>query len=257
MSEESNAPAFSEAQVAALTELIAKTTAPIINSAVTSHLKRQPNIAEEIKKALTKEAIAPIFEELLENAPDDEDAGSGKGGSPPNRPDPAVEALKAKVAELTTTLTKQAEETKSAQEAARNEKALGALKTALGSHVRPEALDIAASHLFVAQKRITFDEQGNPLFTVRRAQYPGAAEEDVSMPLADGVHHWIKSSEGKFFAPAPGAAAGAPGAPAPRRIATGGDGMPRYDQPATTDAEKSRRASEREAAIRQRYPELK
>jgi hypothetical protein len=172
------------------------------------------------------------------------------------KPDPEVAALKAKLEEVTASLNNEAEERQKAVLLARDEKAMATLKSALAPLVRPEALEIAASHLFVAQKRVTFDEQGNPLLTVRKAPYAGQAEEDLPLPLADGVQHWVKSSEGKFFAPAPTGGGDTKGGGAPRRVQAGSDGMPRYDAEAASDDERDRRAEERVAAYKQRFPNL-
>jgi hypothetical protein len=225
----------------------------IINGALKSEGKRlvASAVTEAVSQLKIGETIAAEVAKLKPADPPDAKPGEGK-------PDPKVTALETKVQELTTKLQQDAEALKKAQEASRDKDALAALKTALGPLVRPEALEIAARDLFLAQKRVTFDDAGNPLLTVRRAAFAGGAEEDVALPLADGVQHWVKSPEGKFFAPAPGGGAGNEiKGGAPRRVNLGGDGQPKYDQPATTDAEKLRRASEREQAIRQRYPELK
>ncbi|HEY3497128.1 MAG TPA: hypothetical protein VGK73_20660 [Polyangiaceae bacterium] len=241
----------------------------IVNSAVTSQLKRSlgPGIAEALKGVNWAETLKlddVVKERLDELLPPDEadpDAGSGGGkaggGKAATRPDPQVAALTAQVSELKTALEQQATKAKAAEESARDEKAQAALRSALAPHVRADALDIAASHLFVAQKRIAFDENGTPLFTVKRAAFAGGPEEDVQMPLADGVQHWIKSSEGKFFAPAPGGQpGGAPNGGVPRRMNLGSDGLPQYDKPATTDAEKVRRAQEQAQALAAKYPHL-
>jgi hypothetical protein len=228
-----------------------------IGAAISGALKSEGKrlVASAVTEALGAlklgETIAAEVAKLKPEAPPEQKPGEKKA-------DPEVAALKAKLEEVTAKLTTEAAERQKAVEATKNEKALAALKTALGPLVRPEALEIAASHLFVAQKRITTDEQGNPLIKVRKAAYAGGAEEDVELPLADGIQHWMKSSEGKFFAPAPGGGGADPkGGGAARRVATGNDGMPTYDKPATTDAEKIRRVTEREQAIRERYPDLK
>lgn len=250
---DAGAAAFNEAQQAELGK--------IVNAAVTSQLKRGlgPAIGEALKTVnwaetlKLDEAISGRLDQLLkeEEKPTEQQQVATK-------PDPKVSALEAKVQELTKTLQQQADEVKSAKEAARNEKALSDLKGILGSHVRPEALDIAASHLFLAQKRVTFDEQGNPLFTVKRAPYAGAAEEDTPMPLADGVAHWLKTDEGKFFLPAPSAGTPPRGPLGPRTPSQqrAAGTMPTYDQPATTDAEKIRRAEEQAQALAAKYPHL-
>ena len=223
----------------------------IVNAAVTSHLKR--SLGTAVKEAVGELKIGEtIAAEVAKMKPAEPEPKPEK-----DKPDPKIAALQAKVDELTTKLTNEAAEREKAVAAARDKDALASLKTALAPHVRPEALEIAASHLFVAQKRISFDDKGNPVLSVRKAAFAGGDEEDVAMPLADGVQHWVKSAEGKFFAPAPGGGADPKGGLGPRRVNTGADGMPRYDAPATTDSEKIRRATEREAALRAKYPDIR
>jgi hypothetical protein len=224
----------------------------LVSGALKSEGKRQ--IAAAVKDAIEGlklgETIAAEVAKLKPEPTPDPKPGDKK-------PDPEVSALKAKVEELTTKLTTEAAERAKLAEQSRDKDALATLKTALAPHVRPEALEIAASHLFVAQKRVTYDDKGNPVLTVRKPAFAGGDEEDVAMPITDGVQHWIKSAEGKFFAPAPGGGTDTKGGLGPRRVNTDLNGMPRYDGPATTEAEKIRRASEREVAVRQRFPDLK
>jgi hypothetical protein len=256
-SKETPPGAFTEAQIAALTELIGKTTAPIINAAVTSHMKRQPNPADEFKKLLTKDSLAPLLTELME-ASGTKPTVETPGGTQPPKADPKIAALEAQLADMKSAMARSAQETKAAQEAARDEKALASLKSELAPHVRPEGLDMAADLLFKARKRVTFDEQGTPLMSVKRAPYAGAAEEDIPMPLTDGVQHWLKSEEAKIFIPAPAANTQQqrPGARAPSHQQRSSGNVPTYDQPATTDAEKIRRANEQAQILGAKYPEL-
>ncbi len=240
-------PAFTEAQTAEL--------AKIVNAAVTSHVKRGlgPAIAEAIKGVnwgetlKLDEVLDGKLAKLLEETDGDE---GGKGGQQPAKPDPKITALESKLAEVTKKFEIEAAERQKAVQEGRDKDARAALRSALTPLVRPEALDIAVRDLYDAQKVVTLDEQGNPLIKVRRKDYAGA-DEVVDMPLSDGVGHWIKTNEGKFFAPAPGSGGEGPkGGQGPRRgnPQLGRDGLPHYEQPATTDAEKLRRAEERQAA---------
>jgi hypothetical protein len=234
----------------------------IVNAAVTSQLKRAigPAIAEGMKSVDWAATVKPLFESFVADLPEDDHSDGAPDNGAPSKPDPKIAALEAKISDLTTKLTEDAAKLEKAQREARDKDAMAALKSALASHVKPEALDMAAQLLFTAQKRVTVDEQGNPLFMVRKAVYAGGAEEEVPMPLADGVQHWIKSNDGKFFAPPPSGGSGgtdpARGG-APRRVSTGGDGMPKYDTPATNDTERQRRILERTQAIQARHPDLK
>ncbi|HEU4544366.1 MAG TPA: hypothetical protein VFR23_24760 [Jiangellaceae bacterium] len=220
----------------------------LVASAVGEALKGM-NWAETLN---LDEAIGGKLEKLLA----DTEAESGDKSNAPAKPDPKVSALEAKVQELTAKLAADADERKKLVEESRAKDAKAALRSALTPLVRAEALDIAVRDLFDAQKRVTFDDQGNPLMKVRKAAYAGGSEEDVEMPLSDAAQHWIKTQEGKFFAPPPVGGGDPKGGGAPRRVNTGSDGMPRYDQPATTDAEKIRRAEERATALQAKYPNL-
>lgn len=138
-----------------------------------------------------------------------------------------------------------------AEEKQRDGQTMAQLKEALKA-VRPDMVDTAAKLLFHVDKRISYDEAGNPLFTVKRAPIPGMAEEDVPLPLAAGVEQWLKTKDASPFVASP--AAGGPGGrggKSPLGVPTGRNalGMPKYDGPATTDDEKVARAAENERAL--------
>lgn len=208
-------------------------------------------VGDAVKELKLGETIAAEVAKLKPAEPPEPKPGEKK------QPDPEVAALKAKLDEVTDKLKTEAEARQKAVEEGKAKDAKAALRSALTPLVRPEALDLAVRDLFDAQKRVTLDENGNALIKVRRKDYAGA-DEEVDMPLSDGVGHWIKTTEGKFFAPPPsGGGADPKGGAGPRRsVQLGSDGLPKYDTPATTDAEKVRRAEEREAAFRQKFPNL-
>lgn len=206
-------------------------------------------VGDAVKELKIGETIAAEFAKLKPADPPDPKGGEGK-------PDPKITALESTVAELKNQLKVEAAERQKAVDEGKAKDAKAALRSALTPHVRPEALDLAVRDLFDAQKRVTLDENGNALIKVKRKDYAGA-DEEVDMPLADGVGHWLKTSEGKFFAPPPGGGGNDPkGGQGPRRTTQlGSDGLPKYDTPATTDAERVRRAQEREEAFRAKYPD--
>lgn len=170
-----------------------------------------------------------------------EPAPEGEGGK---KPDPEVSALKQKLQELEKANKDERTKREAAEERARLDSGKSALKSALSSQVRPEMVDVVTDLLFDARKRVTFDENGRPLFSIKT----GALDEDTPMPLADGLGHWLKSDEAKHFLPAPNAE------PAQSRGQQQGARpqpfkAPKYDAPARTDEEKARRALEREQAF--------
>jgi hypothetical protein len=111
--------------------------------------------------------------------------------------------------------------------------------------------------LFDADRKVTFGEDGSPLFSIRRAPATGMPEEDMQLPLTDGVGAWLKSDEAKMFLPAPGATIEngiRRQTVATRTTKVGNDGMPHYEGAATTDDERVRRAAERAQALAAKYP---
>ncbi len=156
--------------------------------------------------------------------------------------DPEVAALKQKLAELEKLNTAERTKREAAEERARLDSGKSALKSALQSQVRPEMVDVVTDLLFDARKRVTFDDNGRPLFSIKQA------DEDVPMPLTDGLGHWLKSDEAKHFLPAPNAdppqLRGQRPEARPKPFQA-----PQYDSPARTDEEKARRAMEREQAF--------
>jgi hypothetical protein len=228
-----------------------------VNAAVTSHLKRAlgPAIAESIKSVPWKDVLVPVINELSESEPEP----APGGGNEPSRPDPKLTALEQKYADLERKYTEGERIRAEIEARSRDEKAMSSLRTALQPHVHPDFLDVVARDLFLGQKRVTFDESGRPLLTVKKAPYNGSPEEDVQLTLEDGAAHFAKT-EGKRFAPPP-AAPGNQSSRAPQgglRSGTGrgADGMPVYDRPATTDAEKIQRAREQTAALAALHPHL-
>lgn len=231
---------------AALTDDQKKEIGALVSAALKGEGKRMiaSAIGDAVKELKLGETIAAEVAKLKPAEPEPKpDKGEGK-------PDPKISALESKLAEVTEKLKSEAAERQKAVQEGRDKDARAALRSALTPLVRPEALDIAVRDLFDGQKVVTLDEQGNPLIKVRRKDYAGA-EEVVDMPLSDGVGHWIKTNEGKFFAPPPNGGGTDPkGGRGPQRgpAPLGRDGLPNYEQPATTDAEKLRRAEERQAA---------
>lgn len=207
-----------------------------------------------LKKALPKAFEDLKLNELVQKAVKDAVPPPAPAPEPTSdpKPDPRLAALEQKYADLDKQYQAEKKARTEAEQKAREDKAFQDLRSALTPHVRPEGLDAAAKLLFYADKRVTFDDDGRPVMTVRKAPYQGGDEEDVQMPLADGVALWVKK-DGALFAPPPEPTGDKRGPGGPRRhLATGNDGMPRYDAPANTDEEKARRVLEREQALKVR-----
>lgn len=211
--------------------------AQIVNSAVTTHLKRG------LAKAID-EAIAPLKQKLETPPP------SGDGGGKGKEADPEVVALRKQLDDLKGVVKASQEAASAAEKRAADERAYNALRSELSGKVRPEALDVATDYLFRAQGRVVIDEQtGEPRFKHRTALVAGMPEEDHLFPLSDGVKQFLKGKEAQLFLPAPNTAPN-PQRPGPRSTTPGQ--LPTYEKPPATDDEKVRRAMEAEAAFTNR-----
>lgn len=232
--------------------LTAEDVATIVNSAITAHDKRN----EKRRADETAKLIADAVAKAATSAPP---APSPAPGADPSKAEtPEMAALRAQIEEMKKDQQKHAEVVKTEREArkaaedkARDDRSFNDMRTMLGKHVRPDMLDAVAKLHFYADKRVQYDDDGNPLFKVRRSPGGGLPEEDVLMPLADGVSHWVKSKDSAPWMPAPNGEGKNPSGQFPVR----GPGRPpvrTYDKPAQTDDEKVRRAMEREQALADR-----
>lgn len=219
---------------------VQKLVADAVNQAVTGAVNRVTKEHKAEIKALT-DTVAELSKPKETPAPTVDDGGK--------KPDPATVALERKIADLEKRAKEADDKVAAAEKRARDDGAKTALRTALGTAVRPDAVDVITDLLFDARKRVSFDETGRPLFQL---------DEDTLLPLGDGVKSWLKSDEAKLFLPAPGAGGdtgrggSAPRVQSPQQSH---NGVPRYEKPATTDAERVQRAQATEAALREKYPD--
>lgn len=206
----------------------------IVNAAVSSHLKRSLGTAIET-------ALKPITEKLNAAPPApvaDADEGQRKG-----KQNPELLAMAKQLEEMKSELKVRDERVAAAEKKTREERAFSELRSSLEGKVRPELLDMVAKHLFVVEGRVEVDENGNPLFKSSRVPYTGADPEELRLPLKAGVEDFLKSDSAKPFLPAPNPGAGS--GPLPKRGPTPQGGTD-FNKPATSDADKARRAAERE-----------
>ena len=212
--------------------------AAMVNSAVTSHLKRaqaatEKLIAESIGKAL---AAAPKPEAA------DAPAADGKG-----KPAESADAklMREKLEKLEAKYAEAEARAKATEEKARRDAARADLRAALEAKgVKGAKAAALVSHL-EATGAVRFTEDGKPELVVKRSRSKGAAAEELAFDLAAGVEDWSKTPDAAEFLPAPTTPAGRPGQAAPtgpRRAAQ------TYATPATSDAEMARRAAESLAA---------
>lgn len=230
-----------------------------LHSAVATHLKdSRGKIVEELKASLgdvipSGDALTKLIADAVKaQAPVDD---GKKGDKTPAQPSPEMLALQRKVDELTRKNETETKAREAAEKKQRDDSAFAALRAHLAPKVRPEMLDTLAKVLFHADERITFDEAtGAPLFKIRRAPMAGMAEADELLPLESGVAEYLKGKDAEPFLPPPTPKPGEKRPTAPARPGQGS--VPTYDKPATSDAEKVRRAGEREAVLAQQHPHL-
>lgn len=219
----------------------------IVNSAVTSHLKRA--VPGAVTEAVTS-AIGGIDLQGMVSAA----VQSSAPAQPPAAADqtPAVDPMIAKLQDQNKALADKFEAAQKARQdeaiKAQQDRAYASLATELGTSVRPDAVDVAST-VMRARNMLTIGEDGTATMTIMRAPYAGAEPEEVSVSMAEGVKHWASTDEGKMFAPSP--VIPTAGNTRPPRTRPGGapNGVPVWNTPAKTDAEKASRAATRAAAI--------
>lgn len=175
-----------------------------INAAVTAQLKRfAEKQLPDVLKGHLESAMKPVLEKLSAPPPapqgdDEEQRPKGKKSAP----SPEVAALEQKLQDTLKAL-KDAEDRRVATEKkAREDRAYSEFKVELGKHVRPDVLDMVADYLFRAQSVVDVQEDGNAYFKSTRNSY--GIEEDIRLPIKDGVESWAKSDAAKPFLPSPG-----------------------------------------------------
>lgn len=216
--------------------------AATVNAAVTSHLKR--TLDKAIAAAL-EPTLKTINEKLTAPPPPPPDEEGGKKGK--KAEDPETAALRKEIEALKDRARLSDEKAAAVEKKAREDSAYAALLQALDGKVKPEFREFVAKSLFHADKRVHFDEQGNPLFKSSKVPYAGAEPEDVDLPLKAGVEDWIKSESAKPFLPAPSPGAGADKLPKKSAFQPGPTNKkPVTDQEKTAAAmEAARRAAQR------------
>jgi hypothetical protein len=181
-----------------------KTTADeigrMVNAAVASKLEKA--VAKAIAGLDIGAQIKSAMAESVPKEAPEEKKGEGK--------------LEAQIKRLAEELEGQRKATAGAEEARKKSEsdrsldlARNAFKSQIAGAVKPELLEFAAEHF--GGKLISLGEDGKPVFSVRKAPYTGAPEEDMLVPLDEGVKHFLASQTAQPFLPAPGGQAkGAP-----------------------------------------------
>jgi hypothetical protein len=209
----------------------------IVNKAVTGQLKRA--LGKEVGEAVAK-AIAEMKAQMVQ-----EPAPQSQPSSKKDKQDPEVAALQRQIEELNASYKRSEQARLETEKRAREDRAYADLRSMLQKEVKPEFVDVLTRDLMRGQGRVTFDEDGNPLFKIKRSPYQGMPEEEEELPLEAGVQAYLKSKEAEPFLPSPGTSKTPQVA---KKAGQSGsntrNGVPFYDKPATSEEEKLRRAAE-------------
>ena len=234
-----------EPDLGGLTEAQIKAIASIANQAITSHMKRQPALADQLKDFKWDEVLGPIVTKMVPvPAPE---GGKGAKGT-----ESEFEAQIKKLAgdlEKQTRATQEAESKRAAAENARRVDAAKLnLRSALTGKVMDGALDHAINHLTLVQNRLNVDENGNATIKVKRPEYPGAPPTEIEVGLNEAIKDILEEADMKVFIAPPkgqGTSAGPKTGFGGRQISFEGE--------AKSEEEKLARAAVREADLLAKY----
>lgn len=210
----------------------------IVNSAISTHMKR---LEKQFSKSY-EEKIRTL-EEKVTQLTQPNDTKSNKKDK--NEENPELSALRSQFESMKSELSAARQRADELDKKRKEDQVFTEVRNVLGKHVRPETLDVLASYLFKASGKVEYDEDGVPLFKVRKAPHPGLAEEDVLMPLQDGIEAYLKTKEAAPYMPAPAATGNAPKVPTLKRN-NSSSGPPKWETAATTPQERAERALQME-----------
>jgi hypothetical protein len=206
----------------------------IVNSAVTAQLKRI--LAKELAPAV-QAAMGPLKQELDALKPKE-----GEPQKPEGKKHPEMLALEQRLEQMQAALQKAEDEKATERKVAREDRAFSGLVSELTGKVRPGTEKMVAT-LLKADGRLLIDEEsGNPLLRVRASRIKGMAEEDLDLPITDGLAHYLKTKDAQIFLPSPGnGGAGKEGGVSPAARQSAGGKAPTFDKPPATDEEAAAR----------------
>lgn len=207
----------------------------MVNRAVSAHITR---FTEKTLPGLLESSFKTLAEKLTPPAPQPkaEGEGEGEGGTKKkSKQDPETAALAKTVEDLKKQIEDRDKAVAAEQKKFREEKGFNALKGALAEKVRPELLDVVAKMLFHVDQKVTYDEQGNPLFKSKDSY-----GDEVTLPIGAGVDEFLKSDTAKPFLPAP--SAGNAGGALPKTRTAAPAANPNAQPGTGSDAERVQRA---------------
>ncbi len=187
-------PAFTDAQLKALGGLL--------NQTVTSHLKRQPPLAEQLQSMNWAELLAPVVKGMIPEAPSQEDPKS------PRKPELSeYEKQIATISKELETFRKKAADAENMAKASEMARKIDAatlkLRSALTGKVQEHALDHAVNHLTLVGKRLVVDEDGTARIKVKKPLFAGYPPEEQELPIEEAISDVLSESDMKIFLPAP------------------------------------------------------
>jgi len=190
-----DAPLFTEAQLAALSQLVTSTA----NSAVTAQLKRNlPGaVSDGIKGINFAEILGPEIAKLKPAEPAEKKTAADDFTNQLKEMAAKLDAAEAKAVALERA--RADAETKRLQE-----NAVTQLRNQLQPKLRDDLLDVAVSHWATVEGRLKVQDDGTTTLRVKRASFKGGPEMDEDLPLADAIPVLLASKEAKPFIPAPG-----------------------------------------------------
>lgn len=229
----------------------------LVHSAVATHLKTAlPKALEGMKTSFT-EALAPTIAETIKAQFDE----AKKTALPPPKADekdleksPAFLAMQKRLDDADKARIVSEQRAVASEKKQRDDAGIAAIRAGFAAKVRPELLDVLTTAAW-AKGQFKIDEKGEVLMKVRRAPLSGLEEVDQELPLKDGLDHWFRTKDAEPFLPPPKTAA-PPGQRAPGRAGSVAPPASNYSEPAKSDAERGRRAMEREAQLAELHPNL-
>lgn len=220
-----------------------KAMGAMVNQVVSSHLKRQPTLADQLKEVKWQDLLAPVVKELVP-VPEPKE---------PKKPE--VSEYEKQLAKLTNDF--QASErarieadnrAKASEAARRTDAGKLRLRSVLTGQVNDGALDHVINHLTLVTNRMVVDEDGNAKLRVKRPSFPGAPPEEMEVPIEDGIKDILSESDMKIFLPAPKGSGGSNPGP-------GGKGFSsvNFTGEAKTDEERVTRALAKAEALKAKF----
>jgi hypothetical protein len=228
---------FSKEQITAI--------ATVVNSAVSAHMGRQPKFEDSLKSVKWGELLAPVLKELVPTP----DPKPGSGGKEPTELEKQILKLNNDFENERKLRIEAENKRNAAEEARRADAGKTKLRSLLTGKVVDGALDHAVNHLTLVQNRLSFDENGNPVIKVKRAQMPGFPPEEVEVSLEDGIKDILEEADLKIFLPVPKSNGGANPGPGGK----GSQSSNSFTGEAKTEAEKLHRAMVREQELVAKY----